>query len=813
VPLTSPERRLRALLYAHAVLSVGFVAYYVAGGIVEHQEFRFVINSATKDGLFVLVSVLAAADVRRRGWMTWLLIAAYATLVASELVMLTFGDRADVQLFWHTSYLAFLLPWIAADVAILAVLSWAWWRAEQARFGLRYLNPLAFRTLVALVEVLIDGEHEAVPPLDVARNVDGYLASLNAGAKWRVQAALTALAVWPLLTLRLPFPAMTPAARERYLERRFLDDVAQRRVLAPLRPLVQAMLRVCSQMAYLGYYGDRRSWPEVGYTPFVRRRGGRAPVPGDRPEPPLRVRSSPPRAGEPRYDAVVVGSGAAGAILAYRLAESGRRVLVLERGPHVDPGDFSDDEVEQYLRLYNEGALQLVTDFRLQVLQGMCVGGSTTVNNAVCIDPPDEVLAAWERRNGVPADDVRIAMGQVAAWLPITKMPQRVASPAALRWAAGLESLELPGRLDLVHANISEDCLGCGYCNIGCAYGKKLSMLDSVLPRAQHECLGDVDVLADFRVLEVVRDGRRAVGLLGEWKGRERMTIVADEVVIAAGAIASSWLLQRSGIGGDRPGRELHFNVNSPLTAEFPEPVDAFAGLQMSHAYQPDGTPGWIIESWFNPPAIQSLAMPGWFRRHYRNMRRYRHMASAGVLVGTTTPGSVKAKRDGPQIRYTPSRADLGRVVDGLEVAGRAFFAAGAARVLPATYAWHEFADARQLPALAGYVRDNADLLLTTAHPQGGNPLGDVVDEHFRVRGFENLYLCDASVFPSSVTVNPQKTVMGLAWLAGSRITGAASLPHARVTRAHPPGELAAAPGSGASSPAAYPRASGRAGA
>ena len=91
---------------------------------------------------------------------------------------------------------------------------------------------------------------------------------------------------------------------------------------------------------------------------------------------------------------------------------------------------------------------------------------------------------------------------------------------------------------------------------------------------------------------------------------------------------------------------------------------------------------------------------------------------------------------------------------------------------MPATYAWHEFRTA----GVAGRARRDArrprDLLLTSAHPQGGNAIGDVVDEDFRVRGFANLYLCDASVFPTSVHVNPQLTVMGMAQYAADRIVG-----------------------------------------
>jgi choline dehydrogenase-like flavoprotein len=254
------------------------------------------------------------------------------------------------------------------------------------------------------------------------------------------------------------------------------------------------------------------------------------------------------------------------------------------------------------------------------------------------------------------------------------------------------------------------------------------------------------------------------------------VTLHADEIVVAAGAVASSTLLQRSALGGDAVGRELYFNINSPLTAELPDRVESFAGLQMSHAYVPagDGTPPYVLETWFNPPGTQALAMPGWFEQHYANMRRYAYMACAGALVGTTAPARVKAgKRGAAQIEYTPSSQDLGNVVAGLELLGRIFLAAGATRIIPATFAYQEYSSEGALDGLSSFVRDNADLLLTTAHPQGGNAVGTVVDEDFRVRGTENVFVCDASVFPSSVTVNPQLTVMAMAQYAARRITGA----------------------------------------
>ena len=764
--LSFQERRLRGLLIAHAVWSAALACAYIVGG--DTATLGFLPNSFAKDVLFVTLSAIGAADIRRFGWLALAVAVGYVALVLGQIATIAWGGapRQDVLGLVHVSGTVALLAWMAIDI-VLAVLFFAWWAgAVRGRHNLRYLHPVAFVALVALADVLIAGQREVVPPEEVARNVDNYLADLKARGKARVQLALVALAVWPLLTLRPPLAMLAPDTRKRFLEKRFVEEVAGRRAFRPLRPLLQIVIRTGAQMSYLGYYGDRRAWADIGYTPFQTRRGGRAARPSDPPEPPLRSLSVPPR--DAHYDTVVVGSGAAGAILAYRFAEAGRRVLVLERGPHVDPRQFTDDEVDQYLRLYNEGALQLATNFSLQVLQGMCVGGGTTINNALCLSPPAPVLADWAQ-HGLDQIALENAIAEVRAWLDVTPIRLETTTAAAKRFATAVLGLDLPGRLEVMEANVTTACVATGYCNIGCAYGGKKAALDAILPAAQQNYR--LDVLADFEVERIVRKGDRAAAVTGVHASGEQVTVTADDVVIAAGPIGSSWLLQRSGIGGDAVGQGLHFNINSPLTTEFPDAVDSFAGIQMSHAYvAPGEPPGFLVETWFNPPATQALAMPGWFDRHFENMQRYRHMACSGVLVGTTTPGRVKPTRSGPEIEYTASDADRRRMIEGLKVAGRIWLHAGARRIMPATFAWQEYRSVAALNGLDSAIRETGDLLMTSAHPQGGNALGAVVDEDFRVRGFKNLYLCDASVFPTSVHVNPQLTVMGMAQYAARRI-------------------------------------------
>jgi choline dehydrogenase-like flavoprotein len=216
--------------------------------------------------------------------------------------------------------------------------------------------------------------------------------------------------------------------------------------------------------------------------------------------------------------------------------------------------------------------------------------------------------------------------------------------------------------------------------------------------------------------------------------------------------------------------------MGAPLTAEFADKMDAYDGLQISHYGLPRDN-GYAYETWFNPPVAQALNMPGWFRRHYENMRLYDHLMAVGVIVGTEGNARVrKALTGGADIVYTPAARDLATMAKGLRQLAEILFAGGAKRVMLNTWAYEEFGPDDDLDRLVEAVKRPGYLTLGTGHPQGGNAMSrdarrGVVDPSFRVHGYDNLYVCDASVFPSSLTVNPQLTVMTLAHYAASRIT------------------------------------------
>lgn len=651
--------------------------------------------------------------------------------------------------------------------------------------GRRFLPGIAFDALAALAEVVLD--EGAIEPREVARNVDEYMATFRAQRKWVVKVALAGLWLYPLLFLQPPLPKMSRERRRQFVERRFISDIAFNRIRIGRR-LVQAMFRLSQQMAYLGYYGDERTFASVGYVPFSKReRYGEATrsIPADRPR--VSCMAADEVGERISADAVVVGSGAAGAIIAYRLAEAGRRVLVLERGRHVDPSEFTENEVVQISNLYADGALQLSRDFSFQVLQGMCVGGSTVVNNAVCFDLPPEVLARWNgpaHEAGLDEAALAESFKRVREWLHVTRPPSKFLQGGARKFVAGVQALGLdqpPNDADVVEANIA-DCPSSGYCNIGCPFGTKLSMLDKVLPEGQQQFGVDrLRVLPECRAERIETADGRARAVVARLSDGRKVRVEAGTIVVSAGAIASSWLLMQSKIAKPAAGRDLRFNMGSPITADFDEPLDSFDGVQISHYFEPPAERGFVMETWFNPVVSQALNMPGWLDDHRHNMSRYRNLTAAGVLVGTRGSAQLRpALTGGVDIAYTPAKEDLRTLVEALKLLARIYLAAGALRVMPSTFQFHEFTSEAQLDRLDDYVRDSSYLSIGSGHPQGGNAISrdrsrGVVDSSFRVHGFENLYVCDASVFPSASTVNPQLTVMALADYAAAGIVGSPS--------------------------------------
>jgi len=752
-------------------------------GFVFHGYTIIANNSFPQGGLIALLLALVIADIRRFGVLLRLLIGFLIIGVIWSVAGWTRAWEPDPgqMPFWaRTIVYAVLLVgiWILFSVA------------GKARYDLKYLTVQQFQTLEALAEVCVAGDSNTLKleifPVEVAINVDTYLVKFKASSKWVMKLVLTAMEFYPLLSLHGPLSQMLPDDRLNFLKKRFqavngaLPDWYLR--------LRQAAIRMSKQLCYMGYYSDPRVHPSVGYTPFLKRKDlqeRRDQFPGNPSQSAsLQVLEESGLTGDNiTADVVIVGSGAGASILANQLIGLGRQVLLVERGGIERPSTFNDDEVDMVSRLYADGALQLSRDFRFQVFQGSCVGGSTVVNNAVCFETPDYILDKWIDELGVGIDRGRYkeSMAAIYKLMNISHTPgmtiDKYLNPGGRIFADACEKMGygLP-QVDSVMANI-EGCLGCGYCNIGCQFGKKLSMLDTILPQTQLKYPNKLQIIAGCEVIKFNKKGSRIISLTGQFKSGRKLTIRGNTFVSSAGAISSSILLIKSKLGIANAGKRLAFNLGSQITAVFDKPVNSYDGLQISH-FLKTGDRRYVMETWYNPPMFQSTAMPGWFEQHFHNMQHYGNMACTGILVGTASNAEVKAAGLlGRDINYVPTEDDFNSLMDGLEKAAEIYLAGGGAvRIMPNTFTYYEYKSVQELKDnLRKDVKSSRDISTGTGHPQGGNvmssdPATGVVDEGFKVFGFDNLFVCDASVFPTSLGVNPQVTVMTLAYYAAPMI-------------------------------------------
>src|SRR5215211_9499291 len=95
-------------------------------------------------------------------------------------------------------------------------------------------------------------------------------------------------------------------------------------------------------------------------------------------------------------DVCIIGSGAAGAILGTKLAESGKSVVILEKGGYYDGESMNQREADMLRLLWQNAGANFTSNLRIAIAQGSCLGGSTVINDAVCFGIPELVINQWQ---------------------------------------------------------------------------------------------------------------------------------------------------------------------------------------------------------------------------------------------------------------------------------------------------------------------------------------------------------------------------------------------------------------------------------
>ncbi|WP_343601237.1 GMC family oxidoreductase [Mycobacterium sp.] len=611
------------------------------------------------------------------------------------------------------------------------------------------MSRIAERAAASFGAALLPEEHGGPPAALLVERIDRYVSALPTPTRLALRGGLLAMAAAGYVMTGRSLPRLSPDARAGVLRR-----------IASLGPDAGAAVEGLKAVVLLTNGADTYA------AELFARAHEHEPA---RPDAPLTVTSSTETPSVITADAVVVGSGAGGAMAARTLARAGLDTVVVEEGRRWTVAEFrTTHPIDRYAGLYRGAGATVALGRPAVVLPiGRAVGGSTVVNSGSCYRPPRAVQERWRDDFGLGfADPARLSgyLDDVEQTLQVGPVPLEIMGrngrllldgANALGWRAAPIPRNAPG------------CDACCQCAIGCPRNAKFGVHLNALPQA---CAAGAQIVSDARVERVLHQDGRARGVRARRPDGTAIDVLAATVVVAGGATETPLLLWRSGLGEHpRLGRNLALHPAAALAGLFADDVFAWRGvLQSAATDELHDSDGVLIEATSTPPGMGSLAFPGYGADLLGWLDRAHRVATLGAMVADDGAGRVMRGPGGQALlRYDITRADAARLLVAIEAMGRLLFAAGADEVLTGLPAG---ATVTSVSALQDVLRRTSpkSLHLAAFHPTGTAAAGAddqvcPVDERGGLRGAAGVWVADASILPSCPTVNPQVSIMALA--------------------------------------------------
>ncbi len=411
-----------------------------------------------------------------------------------------------------------------------------------------------------------------------------------------------------------------------------------------------------------------------------------------------------------RFDVVVVGSGAGGGVIAGELADRGRRVLLLEAGPHKTAADYMRWEARANHELWWPPAFAEPADGAagppLIIFRGRCVGGTTAINTKVALRPDAHDYAKWHDATGLlgagggpfGSADLDPYFSAVEARLGVR---ERTDWQQCVRTVVpGFEALG--ARLEPVMSYTDANCMRCGACLQGCPTNAGKSTLNTYIQPAWVR--GTLELRAGCTVTRVLLEdedgGLRATGI--EWTGPDGRveSAAADIVVVAAGALGTPGVLLRSRIreaaGGSASsaliGQHIGFHPARLVEGLFDDIQDAhmvypITAHCMDFRHDEDG--GFVVEAstvqdpiGFATALCDEDGVPLWGQELVDALRQYRYFTGLLTMVNDENHGAARIDSDGhDRFSYEWDEVERERNEASLRFARDVLLAAGARRV------------------------------------------------------------------------------------------------------------------------------------
>lgn len=482
------------------------------------------------------------------------------------------------------------------------------------------------------------------------------------------------------------------------------------------------------------------------------------------------------------YDVIVVGSGAGGAVLSYVLAKGGKRVAIIEEGRYFTLKDYKPSHFFAIKNMYRDVGATIAFSIPgkppIAIPLGRCVGGTTVINSGTCFRIPEMVIDKWNDEENLEIDKLELERyyEEIEKRISVEIVPEETFGENARVVRRGADALGI--KVYPLKRNV-KGCEGCGRCAFGCPKDAKQAIHITYIPDAIE---AGADLFTGTRAEKIIFKGERAYGISTTMIDEDgyplhHCSFYANVVLISCGAIFTPVLFKRSGIKSKSGliGKGLKLHPAIRVSAEFEKEVNGWIGVpQGAFIDEFLEKEGIIFEGAFVPPDMFSIGLPYIGLPHKSLMERYKYISTFGAMVSETSSGIVMARGERALTVYHLNSFDATRLKRAVEILAEIYFSAGAKRVFTGIYAMPEidrnsFSTFKNLRVKPSFIESMAFHPMGTMRMSASSSRG-VTGRFGEVYGFKNLFVADASVFPSSLGVNPMEGIMAFSMRTGNYI-------------------------------------------
>ncbi|MDR1452191.1 MAG: GMC family oxidoreductase N-terminal domain-containing protein [Helicobacteraceae bacterium] len=436
------------------------------------------------------------------------------------------------------------------------------------------------------------------------------------------------------------------------------------------------------------------------------------------------------------FENIVIGSGPGGAIATCLLAEAGRETLLLEEGEAIGDNEIEPFSVAEMRRQYRNGGVTMAFGKpRVQYVEGATLGGGSEINSGLYYRLPDKVKSTWQEQFGLNLDgfekheeivekDISVSFSPHAPPPPSIKLRE---GAKALGWSCA----EVPRwhRYDI---------------------DERQTMSRTYIPRA---IAAGAKVQTGAKATRVSQNGN---GWLVTLKNRQ--TIGCKRLFLAAGAIQTPLILQKSGLIS--AAKTLHMHPTIKVIAHFQDEVNSRdMGVPTHQIKQFDNigigcsisSPHYLSTSMLNRPDGLNVVRGDWKR-----------LASYYAMIVPEARGVVRKLPlfDDAFVSIALSDNDLAALSIALKKLCEVLFAAGADRLYPSIDAMAPLTKPSDVDLIPDRLPRKQSALMTIHLTS--SMIGEI-DEWGALSYAKNLVISDASALPSAPGVNPQGVLLSLA--------------------------------------------------